>query len=96
MTCHWKHQQTRRTNETRNRATLPQKKKTLEHEETPGLEPVGPRHPEDTVHGTQEPGEAADVDMTSAKADSREYEMTSRKWVSVQISIKKNHWIFNV
>ena len=39
---------------------LQKKKRNLEHEETPGLEPVGPRHPEDT-------GEATDIDTTSGK-----------------------------
>ena len=48
-----------------NKLVLSQSNKRLparssEHQETPGLETRGPRHPEDTVHDPQEAGEASD------------------------------------
>ena len=54
-----------------------EKQTTSEHVETPGLEPVGQRHLEDTVHEPQEAGEAADVAMNSANR--REHDLTSAK-----------------
>ena len=48
------------TTQTKRERAEEEKRTTSEHVETPGLEPVGQRHLEDTVHKPQEAGEAAD------------------------------------